>query len=158
MIFVTGRTKRSVDDHFDTAYELETELEMAGKTALLEVPPGIATDDSCAPLCTPAARPGPGPRGAVRQGTGGRRAFCGAVGAARAHPALRHCERQRGERRHGQCDRHHRKTRPRGGPEHPGRGGARNPHAGHLPLAGEHPARGGWRDPSDRRHLPAIAS
>jgi UTP--glucose-1-phosphate uridylyltransferase len=31
MIFVTGRTKRSVEDHFDTAYELETELDLAGK-------------------------------------------------------------------------------------------------------------------------------
>lgn len=37
MIFVTGRTKRSVDDHFDTAYELETELELAGKSHLLSV-------------------------------------------------------------------------------------------------------------------------
>jgi UTP--glucose-1-phosphate uridylyltransferase len=26
MIFVTGRTKRSIEDHFDTAYELESEL------------------------------------------------------------------------------------------------------------------------------------
>jgi UTP--glucose-1-phosphate uridylyltransferase len=49
MIFVTGRTKRSVEDHFDTAYELETELEMAGKTALLEVARGIVPDDM---LCT----------------------------------------------------------------------------------------------------------
>ena len=32
MIFVTGRTKRSIEDHFDTAYELESELEAAGKT------------------------------------------------------------------------------------------------------------------------------
>ena len=26
MIFVTGRNKRAIEDHFDTAYELETEL------------------------------------------------------------------------------------------------------------------------------------
>ena len=45
MIFVTGRTKRSVEDHFDTAYELETELEMAGKTALLNVARNIAPVD-----------------------------------------------------------------------------------------------------------------
>ncbi|WP_237173404.1 UTP--glucose-1-phosphate uridylyltransferase GalU [Paracandidimonas lactea] len=45
MIFVTGRTKRSVEDHFDTAYELENELELAGKTALLNVARGIAPDD-----------------------------------------------------------------------------------------------------------------
>ncbi len=37
MIFVTGRHKRAIEDHFDTAYELERELEAANKTALLEV-------------------------------------------------------------------------------------------------------------------------
>jgi len=31
VIFVTGCTNRSVEDHFDTAYELETLLELAGK-------------------------------------------------------------------------------------------------------------------------------
>ena len=31
MIFVTGRSKRAIEDHFDTAYELEAELEAAGK-------------------------------------------------------------------------------------------------------------------------------
>lgn len=54
MIFVTGRTKRSVEDHFDTAYELETELEMAGKTQLLEVARSIAPDDM---LCTYVRQP-----------------------------------------------------------------------------------------------------
>lgn len=49
MIFVTGRTKRSVEDHFDTAYELENELELAGKTELLDVARGIAPDDM---VCT----------------------------------------------------------------------------------------------------------
>ena len=37
MIFVTGRNKRAIEDHFDTAYELEAELEAANKQALLEV-------------------------------------------------------------------------------------------------------------------------
>jgi UTP--glucose-1-phosphate uridylyltransferase len=37
MVFITGRNKRAIEDHFDTAYELEAELESAGKTALLEV-------------------------------------------------------------------------------------------------------------------------
>ena len=37
MIFVTGRSKRAIEDHFDTAYELESELEAAGKHALLEL-------------------------------------------------------------------------------------------------------------------------
>ncbi|HEY4318494.1 MAG TPA: UTP--glucose-1-phosphate uridylyltransferase GalU [Herbaspirillum sp.] len=36
MIFITGRNKRAIEDHFDKAYELETELEAAGKLALLE--------------------------------------------------------------------------------------------------------------------------
>ena len=45
MIFVTGRTKRSIEDHFDTAYELESELEAAGKHELLELVRSIKPDD-----------------------------------------------------------------------------------------------------------------
>jgi len=37
MIFVTGRNKRAIEDHFDKAYELETELERKGKDALLDI-------------------------------------------------------------------------------------------------------------------------
>ncbi len=36
LVFVTGRTKRSIPDHFDKAYELETELEAKGKQRQLE--------------------------------------------------------------------------------------------------------------------------
>jgi UTP--glucose-1-phosphate uridylyltransferase len=36
MVFITGRNKRSIEDHFDKAYELETELEARGKSRLLE--------------------------------------------------------------------------------------------------------------------------
>ncbi len=36
MIFITGRNKRAIEDHFDKAYELEAELEAAGKRQLLE--------------------------------------------------------------------------------------------------------------------------
>jgi UTP--glucose-1-phosphate uridylyltransferase len=36
MIFVTGRGKRSIEDHFDKAYELETELASHGKIKLLK--------------------------------------------------------------------------------------------------------------------------
>jgi UTP--glucose-1-phosphate uridylyltransferase len=36
MIFVTGRSKRAIEDHFDKAYELESELEQRGKAELLE--------------------------------------------------------------------------------------------------------------------------
>ncbi len=35
MIFITGRNKRAIEDHFDKAYELEAELEAAGKQQLL---------------------------------------------------------------------------------------------------------------------------
>lgn len=36
MIFVTGRSKRAIEDHFDKAYELENELERKGKVEMLE--------------------------------------------------------------------------------------------------------------------------
>ncbi len=35
MIFITGRSKRAIEDHFDKAYELEAELQSKGKDALL---------------------------------------------------------------------------------------------------------------------------
>lgn len=35
MVFVTGRSKRSIEDHFDKAYELENELERRGKIEML---------------------------------------------------------------------------------------------------------------------------
>ncbi|MCL2872182.1 MAG: UTP--glucose-1-phosphate uridylyltransferase GalU [Betaproteobacteria bacterium] len=46
MIFITGRNKRAIEDHFDKAYELETELSLRQKTDLLDTlqsatPPGI---------------------------------------------------------------------------------------------------------------------
>ena len=37
MIFVTGRNKNSIPDHFDKSYELEKELEKSGKTELLKM-------------------------------------------------------------------------------------------------------------------------
>ncbi|WP_020423640.1 UTP--glucose-1-phosphate uridylyltransferase GalU, partial [Cupriavidus sp. WS] len=37
MIFVTGRSKRAIEDHFDKAYELEAELEAKNKQALLSL-------------------------------------------------------------------------------------------------------------------------
>jgi UTP--glucose-1-phosphate uridylyltransferase len=36
MVFITGRNKRAIEDHFDKAYELETELALRNKTRLLE--------------------------------------------------------------------------------------------------------------------------
>jgi UTP--glucose-1-phosphate uridylyltransferase len=37
LIFVTGRNKRSIEDHFDKAYELETELAAKGKDDMLDI-------------------------------------------------------------------------------------------------------------------------
>lgn len=45
MIFVTGRSKRAIEDHFDTAYELESELEAAGKYTLLDLVRTVQPDD-----------------------------------------------------------------------------------------------------------------
>ena len=41
MIFVTGRHKRAIEDHFDKAYEIETELASRGKQDLLDLVRGI---------------------------------------------------------------------------------------------------------------------
>lgn len=37
MIFITGRSKNAIVDHFDKAYELENELTIRGKTELLRI-------------------------------------------------------------------------------------------------------------------------
>ncbi len=47
MIFITGRNKRAIPDHFDKSYELEKELEQNGKTETLEMirnilPPNVS--------------------------------------------------------------------------------------------------------------------
>lgn len=44
LIFVTGRNKRSIEDHFDTAYELERELETKSKHKMLAVLRNILPD------------------------------------------------------------------------------------------------------------------
>ena len=41
MIFVTGRGKRAIEDHFDKAFELEHELEQRGSKQLLKIVQGI---------------------------------------------------------------------------------------------------------------------
>ncbi len=45
MIFVTGRSKRAIEDHFDTSYELEHELEAAGKHDLLKLIRSVMPED-----------------------------------------------------------------------------------------------------------------
>lgn len=37
LVFITGRSKRAISDHFDKAYELENELELRGKTETLKI-------------------------------------------------------------------------------------------------------------------------
>jgi UTP--glucose-1-phosphate uridylyltransferase len=41
MIFVTGRNKRAIEDHFDSAHELERDLAAKGKRDLLEIVNGV---------------------------------------------------------------------------------------------------------------------
>ena len=45
LVFVTGRNKRSIPDHFDKAYELEAELKHAGKTDLLKKVQTVLPED-----------------------------------------------------------------------------------------------------------------
>ena len=54
MIFVTGRSKRAIEDHFDTAYELEAELEAAGKQSLLDLVRSVQPSDM---LCSYVRQP-----------------------------------------------------------------------------------------------------
>lgn len=37
LVFITGRHKRSIEDHFDKAYELESELKADGKETMLDI-------------------------------------------------------------------------------------------------------------------------
>lgn len=45
LIFVTGRNKRAIEDHFDKAYELEKELELRRKDELLKVARAVVPDN-----------------------------------------------------------------------------------------------------------------
>ncbi len=80
MIFVTGRSKRAIEDHFDTAYELESELDRCRQNR----PAGTGAQHRPAghelPVRAPAAQPGPGPRRAVCRAAGGQRSLCRAAG------------------------------------------------------------------------------
>jgi UTP--glucose-1-phosphate uridylyltransferase len=56
LIFITGRNKRSIPDHFDKSYELESELESAGKQKVLEMIRGILPKNvSCIYIRQPQA-------------------------------------------------------------------------------------------------------
>ena len=41
LIFITGRNKRAIEDHFDTAYEIESVLATQGKRELLDAVQGV---------------------------------------------------------------------------------------------------------------------
>jgi UTP--glucose-1-phosphate uridylyltransferase len=45
MVFITGRSKRAIEDHFDTTYELESELERNGKQELLDLVRSVQPPD-----------------------------------------------------------------------------------------------------------------
>jgi UTP--glucose-1-phosphate uridylyltransferase len=45
MVFVTGRHKRAIEDHFDLTFELEDALEKAGKDDLLAIVRAVKPDD-----------------------------------------------------------------------------------------------------------------
>ena len=48
LVFIVGRTKNSIIDHFDKAYELENELTIRGKDSLLKIVKDVIPDDvSC---------------------------------------------------------------------------------------------------------------
>jgi UTP--glucose-1-phosphate uridylyltransferase len=56
MVFITGRNKRAIEDHFDKAYELESELEAAGKEALLAMVRNVIPKNvNCIYIRQPAA-------------------------------------------------------------------------------------------------------
>ena len=76
-IFVTGRNKGVIEDHFDTAYELEDTLKRRGKqaeyAALMADLPGRRRDQ----LHPPAGAARPRPRRLVRARNRRRRTFRG---------------------------------------------------------------------------------
>ena len=45
LIFITGRNKRSIEDHFDKAYELESELKANGKDTMLGMVQNVLPED-----------------------------------------------------------------------------------------------------------------
>lgn len=56
LIFITGRNKRAIEDHFDKAYELESELEASNKTMLLDLVRNVIPKSvSCIYIRQPAA-------------------------------------------------------------------------------------------------------
>jgi hypothetical protein len=163
MIFVTGRSKRAIEDHFDKAYELESELAARGKLELLEfvrnlLPKNInciyirqaeALGLGHAVLCAkPAVGDEPfavlladdeadGRRFQLLPLLGARRAGC----AAGRYAQLRHC-RLEATGGPGRADfGHRRKAETRGCAVDTGRGWPLCADAAHLPSSGERATR-----------------
>ena len=106
MVFVTGRNKRAIEDHFDTAYELENELQANGKDALLALVRSVQPEDM---LCSYVRQPralGLGHAVLCAEHLTGGQPFATAGSARRPHPA-RGESLARAGRRTRNCSRGH---------------------------------------------------
>ena len=122
LVFITGSSKRAIEDHFDTDAELEAVLQAQGKQELLDTLHGILPSLGHLRVHPPARAARPGPRGAVRAAGGRRRAVHGASRrrsdrCPRALPEadggrVRHPRRQRA-RRAERAEAGHRQVRHR---------------------------------------------
>ena len=54
IIFITGRGKGAMEDHFDISYELDATLEKKGKKELLEISRKIRSEEHTSELQSPA--------------------------------------------------------------------------------------------------------
>jgi UTP--glucose-1-phosphate uridylyltransferase len=79
MIFVTGRNKRAIEDHYDTAYELESQLEASGKHELLNIARSVMPDDMTCSYVRQPRMLGLG-HAVLCAAPGGQRALCRAAG------------------------------------------------------------------------------
>jgi hypothetical protein len=81
LIFVTGRGKQAIEDHFDQSLELADSLAARGKQAELAALESIlAAPGEVAYIRQQEGTARPGPRGLVRPAPGGRGALRGAAG------------------------------------------------------------------------------
>ena len=74
LVFITGSSKRAIEDHFDVDPELERELEEAGKHELLAVIRETFLPNDVPAIRAPGRPARPGPRRAVRPAGGRQRA------------------------------------------------------------------------------------
>ena len=84
MVFITGRNKRAIPDHFDKAYELEMELEAQGKDELLEDRAQHHSRRRQLRVHPPTPGAGSGSRSTVRPSGRAERTLCSAAGG-RSH-------------------------------------------------------------------------